>query len=335
MEERKMNLALALAEYGTSTATTYDLSFVNAKGEKVSKNLTKPENVKLMIALDESQRLGKRLDLARCLLFATIERTLNQDKALGISTRDLIMQKWHYSKATTNQYLAIGLKFFTNTGNEKVEGISQFTVGQIIPFLALVNDFPTIGGMDTDYKFLEWFIVNEYIKPTMTTTEIEGIAKLLKDGHLPKEWVKDSTDARFPYFVQCADKEGQSDLQFTLCPYLEEVEHGAEQGTEEQGTEEQGTEEQGTEEQKPEENKLSVSVRKFLADLQDYPMSLEPRDELSTISEAVIKWAVKAEKAKEEQKPEEQGTEEQGTEEQKPEEQKPEEQKPEAKKSKK
>ena len=296
MEERKMNLETALAEYGTSIVKSYDLSFVNAKGEKVRKNLTKPENVKLMVALDESQRLGKRLDLARCLMFATIERTLNQDKALGISTRDLIMQKWHYSKATTNQYLAIGLKFFTNTGNEKVEGISQFTVGQIIPFLAFVNDFPTIGGLDTDYKFLEWLIRNDYIRADMTTTEIEGIAKLLKEGYLPKEWIDKSADSKYPYFIKALATSGDEDMQFTICPYLEKAETETETETE--------TESEPKDEPKDEPVKMSTVVRSFLATLQDMPMSEELHDELSGISETVIKWALKVERAEAESKDE-------------------------------
>ena len=285
-----MNLETALAEYGTSIATSYSLSYVNAKGEKVEKTLNKPENVRLMVALDESQRLGKRLDLARCLMFATIERTINKDKALGLSTRDLIMQKWHYSKATTNQYLAIGMKFYTNTGNEKVKGISDFTVGQIIPFLAFVNDFPTIGGLDTDYAFLEWFIMNGYIHSGMTSTEIEGIAKLMKDGFIPKEWVKESADSKLPYFVKCADIDGETDLQFPLMPYLEVVE------TANSSAEDGKTEDGKTEESKEETPTLSVTVRRFLATLSDMPMNEALRDELSTLSESVIKWALKVEK---------------------------------------
>ena len=224
-------------------------------------------------------------------MFATIERTLNQDKALGISTRDLIMQKWHYSKTTTNQYLAIGMKFFTNTGNEKIEGISQFTVGQIIPFLAFVNDFPTIGGIDTDYKFLEWFIKNGYIAPTMTTTEIEGIAKLFKYGYIPKEWVRQSVDSKLPYFVKCADIDGETDLQFPLMPFLEAVEKPAEPKDESKDE----TKGETKDESKDETIKLSVTVRQFLATLADMPMSDESRDELSKLSEDFIKWATSAE----------------------------------------
>ena len=291
-----MNLELALAEYGTSVATSYSLNYINAKGEKVEKTLNKPENVRLMVALDESQRLGKRLDLARCLMFATIERTINKDKALGLSTRDFIMQKWHYSKATTNQYLAIGMKFYTNTGNEKVKGISNFTVGQIIPFLAFVNDFPTIGGLDTDYAFLEWFITNGYISADMTSTEIEGIAKLMKDGYIPKEWVKESADSKLPYFVKCADIDGEIDMQFPLMPYIEVIEvanSSAETETDKTETENDKTE---TETETP---KLSVTVRRFLATLSDMPMTDDLRDELSALSESVIKWAVKVEKSTE------------------------------------
>ena len=299
-----MNLETALAEYGTSIATSYSLNYVNAKGEKVEKTLSKPENVRLMVALDESQRLGKRLDLARCLMFATIERTINKDKALGLSTRDFIMQKWHYSKATTNQYLAIGMKFYTNTGNEKVKGISNFTVGQIIPFLAFVNDFPTIGGIDTDYAFLEWFITNGYISADMTATEIEGIAKLMKDGTIPKEWVKESADSKLPYFVRCANIDGETDMQFPLMPYLEVIEtatSSAEDGKTEDGKTEDGKTEDGKTEETP---TLSVTVRRFLATLSDMPMNEDLRNELSTLSESVIKWAVKVEKATEDGKTE-------------------------------
>ena len=300
MEERKLNLEMALAEYANNLASTYDLSYVNTKGERVETTLTNPNNVRLMVALDESQRIGKRLDLARCLLFATIERTLNQDKALGISTRDFIMQKWHYSKATTNQYLAIGLKFFTNTGNEKVSGISSFTVGQIIPFLAFVNDFPTIGGVDTDYKFLEWFITNGYISPEMTTTELEGIAKILKEGYLPKEWVSESTDSKLPYFVKCADMDGETDLQFPLCPYLEKEEIAPKMTNE--SAAEQSIE---TENEQSVEVTLSATVRSFLTTLQDMPMSPESRNELSELSEQFIKWAIKASKEEKDEQPKE------------------------------
>lgn len=290
MEERRMNLETALADYGTSIATTYDLTFVNAKGESVKKSLTNRDSVRLMVALDESQRIGKRLDLARCLMFATIERTLNKDKALGISTRDLIMQKWHYSKATTNQYLAIGMKFFTNTGNEKVDGISQFTVGQIIPFLAFVNDFPTIGGLDTDYNFLAWFIKNGYITPSMGTGEIEGIAKLFKDGTIPKEWVKESADSKLPYFVPCADIDGEVDLQFPLMPYMESVTVTT-KDNEHEASEPEASKPEASEPEKT--LKLSITVRQFLATLQSMSMPEDLRDELSDISEKVIKWAIK------------------------------------------
>ena len=170
---------------------SYSVNVVSAKGEKFTVTLA-GEQAKTFIVADKAVKQAKGLDLNICRLFAQIDRfnpsTGKQEYKLGASTRDIIMQEWRYSKATANTYLNIGKTFFKSDASEKVKGITAFSVGQILPFVAIAKDFPVVAGVDTDYDMMEWLIANERLTPSMSVESLNGIANVWKACHLPKEW---------------------------------------------------------------------------------------------------------------------------------------------------
>ena len=226
-------LQTIVKEYATP-CTTYALDLITAKGEKKHIDLTN-DHALAFSALDEMERLGKRLDLGRCKLFAYIDREMNgsdtKNPRLGISTRDLIMQKYRYSKSTANSYLRVGKLCFKNDGSEKIARISEFTVAQVIPFLSILEDYPVVGGYDTDNRFFSWLIANSYISPEMGTDVIKGIADIWKSCHLPKEWFK---EYRGGYLLDSTTTDGDycNSILFPNCPYLEDATNTDETETE-------------------------------------------------------------------------------------------------------
>ena len=216
-------LQIIVKEYATP-CTTYALDLITAKGEKKHIDLTN-DHALAFSALDEMERLGKRLDLGRCKLFAYIDREMNgsdtKNPRLGISTRDLIMQKYRYSKSTANSYLRVGKLCFKNDGSEKIARISDFTVAQVIPFLSILEDYPVVGGYDTDNRLFSWLIANGYISPDMGTDVIRGIADIWKSCHLPKEWFS-TFDGGYLLKATTTDGEYCKSILFPFCPYLED-----------------------------------------------------------------------------------------------------------------
>ena len=302
-------LQTIVKEYATP-CTTYALDLITAKGEKKHIDLTN-DHALAFSALDEMERLGKRLDLGRCKLFAYIDRELNgndsKNPRLGISTRDLIMQKYRYSKSTANIYLCVGKRCFKNDGSEKIAHISDFTVAQVIPFLTILEDYPVVGGYDTDNRFFSWLIANGYISPDMGTDVIRGIADLWKTCHLPKEWF---TEVLGGFLLKATTTDGDycKSLLFPTCPYLND----AEQKPEEQKPEEQKPEEQKPEEQKPTPSLSGILAYAFNA-IDTIPHTDEKKalwERFETLKIDLLALAHDLDKP-EEQKPEEQKPEEQ------------------------
>lgn len=302
-------LQTIMKEYATP-CTTYALDIITAKGEK--KHIDLSNNHALAFsALDEMERLGKRLDLGRCKLFAYIDRELNgsdiKNPRLGISTRDLIMQKYRYSKSTANSYLRVGKLCFKNDGSEKIARISEFTVAQVIPFLSILEDYPVVGGYDTDNRFFSWLIANAYISPDMGTDVIKGIADIWKTCHLPREWF---TEVQNGFLLKATTTDGDycKSLLFPTCPYLED---GDKQEQEQEQEQEQAQQEQNPEEQKPVASLSGILAYAFNA-IDSIPRTDAKSalwEKFETIKNDLLALAHDLDKP-EEQKPEEQKPEE-------------------------
>ena len=282
-------LEAALREYGNGTMETA-LRVVDAKGA-VHTIAVKGDTARALIAMDEANRLGKKLDLAICLLFAKLDTDNKEGEkkgtfTYGASTRDIIMQRWGYAKSTANMYLNIGKTFFTKLGAEKVLHISRFTVGQILPFVAIAKDFPIVGGLETSFDTMEWLIANGYLNSNDTAQTLAGIAGLWKDGAFPREWVKESpADRKYPYYIPAkvpaeeAEKPSFAvDLLFTDKPFFEEV----------NAPEEHAPEEHAPEETAPEKLSLYAILANAVGAIDNLPISDDLRDKWASMKEKLF-----------------------------------------------
>lgn len=294
-------LDMVVREYGNGLAE-YTLEVIDAKGAKHSTALS-GDNARMMIASDEVHRIGKKLDLSICLLFGALDRANKETKkgvfTYGASTRDIIMQKYKYAKSTANSYLSIGKTFFTNAGTEKVLGISSFTVGQIIPFLAVAKDYSVVGGLETDHDTFEWLIANDYLSPDMGAKELSDIASMWRDGHFPKEWVKESASGEYPYYIPStyttaesiahAPKESfVSDLEFTSCPFLETVSGPDDNAPDDNAPDDKAPATDDAPATDTPQISLFASILKVLSVVDDMPVSEDLRSEWANVKEQVL-----------------------------------------------
>lgn len=285
-------LETALREYGNGSAETA-LRVIDTKGE-LHTIAVKGDTARALIAMDEANRLGKKLDLAICLLFAKLDTDNKQGEkkgtfTYGASTRDIIMQRWGYAKSTANMYLNIGKTFFTKLGAEKVLHITRFTVGQILPFVSIASDFPIVGGLETSFDTMEWLIANGYLDAKDTAQTLAGIAGLWKDGAFPREWVKESpADKKYPYYIPAkvpaeeAEKPSFSvDLLFTDKPFFEEVKAPQEP------QEPQELQEPQTPEDSP-RTSLYAILANAVSGIDDLPISDDLRDRWASMKEKLF-----------------------------------------------
>ena len=282
---------------------SYSVNVVSAKGEKSTITLA-GEQAKTFIIADKTVKQAKGLDLNICRLFAQIDRfnpsTGKQEYKLGASTRDIIMQEWRYSKATANTYLNIGKTFFKSDASEKVKGITAFSVGQILPFVAIAKDFPVVAGVDTDYDFMEWLIANGRLSASMSVEELTGIANVWKSCYLPEEWF---TEVDGEWILTSADGKNEYKTPFTACPYLRK------QDKPDNAPDDNATEDKSEDkpEDKPEntiQTSLFASILKVLSAVDDMPVSDELRSEWANVKEQVLIVAKKIDEYKPEQEQE-------------------------------
>ena len=292
-------LETALREYGNGTAETA-LRVIDSKGA-VHTIAVKGDTARAVIAMDEANRLGKKLDLAICLLFAKLDTDNKEGEkkgtfTYGASTRDIIMQRWGYAKSTANMYLNIGKTFFTKLGAEKVLHITRFTVGQILPFVAIAKDFPIVGGLETSFDTMEWLIANGYLNASDTAQALADIASLWKEGAFPAEWVKESpADKKYPYYipatVKAEDAEKPSfsvDLLFTEKPYFEEGEKAKEEPT--PAEEAPAPAEEAPAEDTPQASLYAI-LANAIASIDDLPISDELREKWANLKGQIFTLA--------------------------------------------
>lgn len=201
----------AIIESRKTEVATYTL-----KGGKVVSN---PALVPVLTAMDNLNRAGQEADIMRCILINRL-RTLNaQKETKAKSIVAFCEQQYGYAKSTANTYANIGKTFFDKDGNPVIDGIASFTTGQLIPLLALVNDYPCICGVDLNNDIISDLIAFDFISPDMTVKEIKGIADTLKACYIPKEWV---TEINGEYLVLTTG--GATIMSFEECPYYVEEE---------------------------------------------------------------------------------------------------------------
>lgn len=195
---------------------SYTFHFKNKEGNDATHEITNPEQVKMLCAVDSLTAIMRGGDVRLAILFAKLERQ-NAFKYVELKTMSAMIQSyWHFEKSTANSYLAIGKTFFDHEGNEKIEGIGEFSLGQLLPLVALVKEYPTICGFEIDNNFISHLIHAGLLSPSMTTKEVKGIADTLKASYLPKKWVEQDQNGYY------AEIDGIT-YRFEDCPYCEEV----------------------------------------------------------------------------------------------------------------
>lgn len=203
----------AIIESKKSEVSTYTL-----KGGKV---VTNPALVPILTAMDTLNRAGQESDIMRCVLINRL-RTLNaQKETKAKSIVAFCEQQYGYAKSTANTYANIGKTCFDKDGNPVIEGIARFTTGQLIPMLALINDYPCICGVDLNNDIMSDLITYGFISPDMTVKEIKGIADTLKACYVPKEWV---TEIDGTFVVLTKENANRAIMEFEECPYYVEEE---------------------------------------------------------------------------------------------------------------
>ena len=254
-----------------------DLSTYTLKGGKVVSN---PALVPILTAMDTLNKAGHEADIMRCILINRL-RTLNaQKETKAKSIVAFCEQQYGYAKATANTYANIGKTFFDKDGNPVIDGISDFTTGQLIPLLALVNDYPCICGVDLNNDIMSDLIKWDYISPDMTVKEIKGIADTLKACYVPKEWVAE-VDGQF---IVGGDN---AIMTFDECPYFVEDESETNE-TNETDSDESVSEEVGT---------ISEAIRKTLALVDGLDLDDTLRKEWKKASDNLLKVASKIDTA--------------------------------------
>lgn len=265
----------AIIETRKSEVATYTL-----KGGKVVSN---PALVPVLTAMDNLNRAGQEADIMRCVLINRL-RTLNaQKETKAKSIVAFCEQQYGYAKSTANTYANIGKTFFDKDGNPVIDGIVSFTTGQLIPLLALVNDYPCICGVDLNNDIMSDLIAFDFISPDMTVKEIKGIADTLKACYVPKEWV---TEIDGEYVV--LTKGNAVIMSFAECPYYveEEAETAEAETTDDGETAEAG--EVGT---------ISEAIRKAFALVDGLDLDDTLRKEWKKASDNLLKVAGKIDTA--------------------------------------
>lgn len=229
-------LATAITNYthGVQVPAEIKRTYTDSKGAKHEITFSKPEEVKALFATDSLTAIMRAGDVKLCVLFAKIA-------SLGIPQRLKYKHAWQYieaqygfAKATANTYINIGENMYVD-GVEKFEGISQYTIGQLIPMVSVVTNYPYIEDIRMDNKMFE-FIVKHCFNPSMRVSDISAFLKDIKDGHLPKQWVyEEVTEEGTIYQLQgMPEGEGERALAnewtWHTCPYLKEVDNNGDNG---------------------------------------------------------------------------------------------------------
>lgn len=258
-----------------------ELSTYTLKGGKVVSN---PALVPILTAMDTLNKAGHEADIMRCVLINRL-RTLNaQKETKAKSIVAFCEQQYGYAKATANTYANIGKTFFDKDGQPVIDHIADFTTGQLIPLLALVNDYPCICGLDLNNDIMSELIQYGYISPEMTVKEIKGIADTLKACYVPKEWVKE-VDGQ--YIVYGSVDNDIVIMTFDECPYFVEDESETNE-TNETATDETVSDEVGT---------ISEAIRKTLALVDGLDLDDTLRKEWKKASDNLLKVASKIDTA--------------------------------------
>ena len=267
----------AIIENRKSEISTYTL-----KGGKVVSN---PALVPILSAMDNLNKVGHEADIMRCILINRL-RTLNaQKETKAKSIVAFCEQQYGYAKATANTYANIGKTFFDKDGQPVIEHIADFTTGQLIPLLALVNDYPCICGIDLNNDIMSSLIEYGYISPEMTVKEIKGIADTLKACYVPKEWVEE-VDGQFIVYGNVA--HDIEIMVFEECPYY--VEDNNDSDTNDSDTTDGDTTE-------TEVGTLSDAIRKAFALVDGLELDDTLRKEWKKASDNLLKVAGKIDTA--------------------------------------
>lgn len=175
----------------------------------------------LLYCTDAMVEANEKNDLAICKAFAAMKRD-NTFKKVGLkNVSEYASLRFGWETSTANTYTNIGTTFFNADGSEKIVRIGEFSKGALIPLCALVNDYPTICGVQWNNDIMSALIANNNISPLMTVAEIKSLVKEMRASYIPKSWCIINLDdnGNWTYVL-----EAMPEIVFDDCPYLEEEE---------------------------------------------------------------------------------------------------------------
>lgn len=212
MYSQGMNNTLACIGEKLAIPESFTVAYKDKTGANHLKTLTDCNEVALYYSIDRFADMGGKVDTALIHLLGEMYQT-NAFKVLGMtSVAEYGASVKHIAKSTTNTYVNIFKTCFNKDHTEKIIGIADFGKGQLTPLVGLLNNLPTIAGVEFTFDTIARLISNGDISADMSVEEINGIIKVLKAFCVPKEWVRVEVDEEGThFFLKATDEEFISD----------------------------------------------------------------------------------------------------------------------------
>ena len=244
----------------------------------------------LLFCTDSMVEANEKNDLAICKAFAAMKRD-NTFKKVGLkNVTEYAALRFGWETSTANTYTHIGMTFFNADGSEKIARIGEFSKGALIPLCGLVNDYPTICGVQWNNDIMAALIANNDISPLMTVAEIKSIVKELKASYIPKAWcsINMDDDGNCTYTLVA-----MPDIVFDDCPYLEEMEKPSKTAKNAPKTDESGADDENT---ASANLKPSEAILGAWEALKQFPLSDNLKKEMETFEKKLVSILAKVDK---------------------------------------
>lgn len=243
----------------------------------------------LLFCTDTMVEANEKNDLAICKAFAAMKRD-NTFKKVGLkNVSEYAALRFGWETSTANTYTNIGTTFFNADGSEKIARIGEFSKGALIPLCGLVNDYPTICGVQWNNDIMAALIANNDISPLMTVAEIKSIIKDLKASYIPKSWCTITMDDNGNCSYSLVAKP---EIVFDDCPFLEEEEKPSKTAKNAPKTDETSADENTT----SANLKPSEAILGAWEALKQFPLSDSLKKEMETFEKKLVSILAKVDK---------------------------------------
>ena len=245
----------------------------------------------LLFCTDSMVEANEKNDLAICKAFAAMKRD-NTFKKVGLkNVSEYAALRFGWETSTANTYTNIGTTFFNADGSEKIARIGEFSKGALIPLCGLVNDYPTICGVQWNNDIMAALVANNDISPLMTVAEIKSIVKELKASYIPKAWcaIKDiGENGEWTYCLAA-----MPEIEFDDCPYLEEEAKPSKSSKNASKTDESGADDENTANANL---KPSEAILGAWEAIKQFPLSDTLKKEMETFEKKLVSILAKVDK---------------------------------------